>query len=74
MFDIWPFEDPALTLAVELGSFPLVFKGATGWFCNFKQNKDRYADIYGATRPFTNHPVCAAKERDLFIDGADTPP
>ena len=21
-----------------------------------------------ATRPFTNHPVCAAKERDLFIE------
>ena len=22
----------------------------------------------------TNHPVCAAKERDLFINGAATPP
>jgi hypothetical protein len=21
-----------------------------------------------------NHPVCAVKERDLFIDGAATPP
>src|SRR5262245_29256681 len=27
-----------------------------------------------ASRPFTNHPVCAAKERDLLIDGAATPP
>jgi len=35
----------------------------------------RYADIYKeATRPFTNHPVCAAEERDLFINGAATPP
>ena len=32
-------------------------------------NKVRYADIYKeATRPFTNHPVCAAKEPDLFIE------
>ena len=23
---------------------------------------------------FKNHPVCAAKERDLFINGAATPP
>jgi len=31
----------------------------------------RYADIYKeATRPFTNHPVCAAEERDLFYGGA----
>jgi hypothetical protein len=22
----------------------------------------------------TNHPVCAAKDRDLYIDGAATPP
>src|SRR5215470_15928570 len=29
----------------------------------------RYADIYmEATRPFTNHPVCAAEERDLLIE------
>ena len=33
----------------------------------------RYADIYKeATRPFTNHPVCA-EERDLFIE-AQPPP
>ena len=39
------------------------------------KNKVRYADIYKeATRPFTNHPVCAAKEGDLFINGAATPP
>jgi len=27
-----------------------------------------------ASQPFTNHPVCAAEERDLLIDGAATPP
>ena len=43
--------------------------GADGVVSKFQQNKVRYADIYkDATRPFTNHPVCAAKERDLFIE------
>ena len=41
----------------------------TGWFVNSNKNKVRYADIYKeATRPFTNHPACAAEERDLFIE------
>src|SRR5215467_5753163 len=41
----------------------------TGWLANSNKNMVRYADIYKeATRPFTNHPVCAAKERDLFIE------
>src|SRR5215510_5501396 len=43
--------------------------GADGVVSNFKQNMVRYADIYmEATRPFTNHPVCAAEERDLLIE------
>jgi len=41
----------------------------TGWFVNSNKNKVRYADIYKeAARPFTNHPVCAAEERDRFIE------
>jgi len=75
--------------ALEASSFPSVFKegwlrlnkkvpflsGADGVVSKFQQNKVRNADIYKeATRPFTNHPVCATKERDLFINGADTPP
>ena len=41
----------------------------------FKQNKVLYADIYKkATRPFTNHPVCAAEDRDLFIEAQPTLP
>ena len=36
---------------------------------NSKKNKVRCADIYkDAARPFTNHPVCAAEEGDLFIE------
>jgi len=43
--------------------------GADGVVCKFQQNKVRCANIYKeATRPFTNHPVCAAEERDLFIE------
>src|SRR5215469_14076760 len=67
--------------AVEAGSFPSVFKegcainkkipflsGADGVVSKFQQNKVRYADIYKeATRRFTNHPVCAAEERDLLL-------
>ena len=68
--------------AVEAGPFPSVFKegwlrlnkkipflsSADGVVSNFQQNKDRYADLYKeATRPFHNHPVCAAKERGLLL-------
>ena len=43
--------------------------GADEVVSNFKQNMVRYADVYmEATRPFTNHPVCAAEERDLLIE------
>src|SRR5215467_6931381 len=66
------------------GSIPLRFQGGvtapinksprssvaqTGWFVKSNKNKVRYADIYKeATRPFTNHPVCATEERGLFIE------
>jgi hypothetical protein len=61
--------------------FPSVFKqgrlrlnkkipflsGADAVVSNFKQNKE-------ATRPFTNHPVCAFKDASsLLIDRAATP-
>ena len=41
--------------------------GPDGVVRKFKQNKE-------ATRPFTNHLVCAAKERGLLFMGAATPP
>src|SRR5215468_9339651 len=46
----------------------------TGWLVI--SNKIRIAKraYREATRPFTNHPVCAAEERDLFVNGAATPP
>ena len=59
--------------------FPSVFKegwlrlnkkspfksGADGVVSNFKQNKERFASICKeAARFFSNHPVCAAKERE----------
>ena len=66
------------------GSIPLRFQGGvaaplikrsrslaaqTGWLVDSNKNKVRYADIYTeATRPFINHPVCAAKERALLIE------
>jgi len=41
----------------------------TGWLVNSDKIKVRCANIYKeATRPFTNHPVCAAEEWDLFIE------
>src|SRR5215471_9832369 len=40
----------------------------TRWLVSSNKNKVRYADIYKeATRPFTNHPVCAAEERELLF-------
>src|SRR5215471_14289249 len=42
--------------------------GADGVVSKSQQNKVRYADIYKeATRPFTNHPVCAAEERVFLL-------
>src|SRR5215831_20024660 len=43
--------------------------GADEVVSRFQQKfKVRYADIHKeATRPFTNHPVCAAKERYLLL-------
>jgi len=41
----------------------------------FLQNNVRYADVYKeAARPFTNHPVCAAEEWELFIEAQPPPP
>jgi hypothetical protein len=43
--------------------------GADGVVSKFQQDKVRCADIYKeATRRFTNHPFCAAEERDPFIE------
>ena len=66
------------------GSIPLRFQGGvaapltkrprslaaqTGRLVNSNKNTVRYADIIKeATRPLTNHPVCAVEERDLFIE------
>ena len=46
----------------------------TGWLV-----KGRVASLYARAAiliffEVTNHPVCAAKERDLFVKGASTPP
>ena len=41
----------------------------TGWLVIPNKNKVRFAYISKeAARPFTNHPVCAAEERDLSIE------
>ena len=54
---------------LRIDKWPRSLAAQTGWFVNSNKNKVRYADIYKeATRPFTNHPVCAAEERDLFIE------
>src|SRR5262245_36033677 len=72
----------------EAGSFPSVFKegwlrlkkkvpflsGADGVVS--KRSRSLLLNIRVAhliLLEFTNHPVCAAKERDLFINGAATP-
>src|SRR5215831_11508431 len=64
---------------VSLGAHSPPFKGGVaaqrpGWLV-----KGRVASLYARVAllilfDITNHPVCAAKERDLFIDGAATPP
>ena len=61
------------------GPIPLRFKGGEaaqrpGWLV-----KGREATLYAREAHIilfevTNHPVCAAEERDLFINGAATPP
>src|SRR5215470_1491077 len=60
------------------GPIPLRFQGGVaaqrqGWLV-----KGRVASLYARAAllilfEITNHPVCAAKERDLFINGAATP-
>ena len=45
----------------------------TGWLVITDKNKVRFATIYKeATRPFTNHPVCAAKDASHFLLIAQT--
>src|SRR5215475_6377055 len=47
----------------------------TGWLVSSNKNKVRFADIHKeATRPFINHPVCAAKDASQHLfDRAATP-
>ena len=46
-----------------------------GWLVISKRNKVRFSDICKeATRPFTNHPVCAVKEASASVDRAAAPP
>jgi hypothetical protein len=46
------------------------FNGADGVVENGTCSKERILKHFVNS----NHPVCAAKERDLFINGAATPP
>jgi hypothetical protein len=49
--------------------------GADGVVIKFQRNKVRFADIYKeATRPFTNPPVCAAKDALQHLFDAQPPP
>src|SRR5215467_14719299 len=74
--------------AVEASSFPSVFKegwlrlnkkvpffsGADGVVRKRSRSLINIRVAHLILFEFTNHPVCAAKERDLFINGAATPP
>src|SRR5215468_3766862 len=75
--------------ALEANSFPSVFKegwlrlnkkvpflsGADGVVSKFQQKLRCATRIFiRRLRDLTNHPVCAAKERALFVNGAATPP
>src|SRR5215467_11825191 len=55
------------------------FKGGVaaqrpGWLVISNKIRSATRAYKEATRPFTNHPVCAVKERDLFVSGAATSP
>src|SRR5262245_45447641 len=55
-------------VAAPINKSPRSLGAQTGWFVNSSKNKVRYTDIYKeATRPFTNHPVCAAEEWGLLL-------
>src|SRR5215470_1963333 len=65
----WCWRDGSIPLRFQGGVAALLIKrphslaAQTGWLVSSNKNKVRYADIYKeATRPFTNQPVCAAKE------------
>src|SRR5215471_14113610 len=49
-------------------------RGADGWLVISNKIRSATRAYKEAARPFTNHPVCAVKERDLFVNGAATPP
>ena len=46
----------------------------TGWFVKGRVASLYIREAHVILLEFTNHPVCATKERDLFIKGAATPP
>ena len=64
--------------AVEASSFPS-FQRRGGRAAAGVVSKGRVASLYARVAililfEITNHPVCVAKEGDLFINGAATPP
>jgi hypothetical protein len=88
-FQISPVPQVA-TRGDETAPFPSVFKqgwlgcasvrssrsepAQTGWLVISSKTRSAARAYKEATRSFTNHPVCADKERDLFISGAAQPP
>src|SRR5215470_13624553 len=46
----------------------------TGWLVKGRAASSYAREAVLILFEITNHPVCAAKERDLFINGAATPP
>src|SRR5215468_12099051 len=61
------------------GPIPLRFQGGVARSAGVVSKRSRSLLICPRSDPYflleiTNHPVCAAKERGLFIHGAATPP
>src|SRR5215475_9084090 len=61
------------------GPIPLRFQGGVARSAGVVSKRSRSLLICPRSDPYflleiTNHPVCAAKERGLFIRGAATPP
>src|SRR5215475_3212116 len=61
------------------GPIPLRFQGGVARSAGVVRKRSRSLLICPRSDPYfllenTNHPVCAAKERGLFIRGAATPP
>jgi len=82
------FSDPSCPKGCERAPFPSVFKegwlrlnkkshssaAQTGWLVGGRVASLYAREVHLILLEITNHPVCAAKERDLFINGAATPP